>query len=170
MTVEHTIAQLLGFVSLALGVSTFYQKNDRKLKVIMFIFNINHLIHFILLGSSVSAVSAGLSALRTGTSIYTSSKYVAAFFIITALSLGVYISKEWWDLWPIFGTALGTYSMFMLKGIRMRILFLISSFLWLTNNIIIGSIGGTLLEMSVIVMNSLTIYRMVRDQKRAAVA
>jgi hypothetical protein len=165
MTAEHTLAQLLGFVSLALGVSTFYQKNDKKLKVIMFIFNVNHLLHFILLGSAVSAISAGLSALRTGTSIYTSSKYVAALFIITALSLGIYISNEWWDLWPILGTALGTYAMFMLRGIKMRVVFLMSSFLWLTNNIIIGSIGGTLLEMSVIIMNSLTIYRMTRDQQ-----
>lgn len=79
---DFSLAQALGLVSFALGISTFYQKDDRKLKIIMLIFNMNHLLHYLLLGSMTSALSAALSAARTGTSIYTSSRYVAAVFIV----------------------------------------------------------------------------------------
>ncbi|EEX36124.1 hypothetical protein VIB_002438 [Vibrio metschnikovii CIP 69.14] len=61
---------------------------------------------------------------------------------------------------------IGTFAIFMLRGVSMRIAFLIGACCWLTNNILIGSIGGTLLELTVIMVNSVTIYRLLRDQKR----
>ncbi len=165
MVADLSLAQLLGFVSLGLGISTFYQKDDRRLKVIMLIFNLNHLLHYVLLGSMVSACTAGLSAARTATSIYTSSKYAAAIFISLGFVAGIYLADHWWDMWPILGTMIGTYAMFMLQGITMRIAFLAGAACWLTNNILVGSIGGTLLEMTVMSMNAFTIFRLLRDKK-----
>lgn len=166
---DFSLAQALGLVSFALGISTFYQKDDRKLKIIMLIFNMNHLLHYLLLGSMTSALSAALSAARTGTSIYTSSRYVAAVFIVLGLSLGLSISNHWWDMWPIVGTVIGTFAVFMLRGIAMRIAFLVGGVCWLINNIIVGSIGGTMLEATLICVNLLTIYRLVRDENKAAI-
>lgn len=159
------IAQMLGFVSYGLGMLAFYQKDDRRLKIVMFIFNINHMVHYLLLGSSVSALSSSLSALRTGTSIFTSSKYVAAVFILVTASLGYYVIDEWWQIWSVLGVIIGTFTLFVLKGIAMRIGFLIGSFCWLTNNILVGSIGGTMLEATVTAMNLFTIYRLVKQNK-----
>ncbi len=169
MELEFSFAQALGFVSFALGISTFYQKDDRKLKIIMLIFNINHLIHFFLLGSMTSALSAALSAARTGTSIFTSSKYIAAIFVFLGLGLALRVAENWWDLWPILGTVIGTYAVFMLKGIAMRIAFLTGAICWLINNIIVGSIGGTMLEATLICVNLLTIYRLIGDKKKTAI-
>jgi len=166
---DFSLAQALGLVSFALGISTFYQKDDRKLKIIMLIFNMNHLFHYLLLGSMTSALSAALSAARTGTSIYTSSRYVAAVFIVLGLSLGLSISNHWWDMWPIVGTVIGTFAVFMLRGIAMRIAFLVGGVCWLINNIIVGSIGGTMLEATLICVNLLTMFRLVRDTKKAVI-
>lgn len=163
--VDLSVAQLLGFVSLGLGISTFYQKNDRRLKIVMLVFNLNHLLHYFLLGSMVSACTAGLSAARTATSIYTSSRYAAAIFIALGVAAGIYLADNWWDLWPIFGTVIGTYAMFRLQGIAMRVAFLLGATCWLTNNILVGSIGGTLLELTVMSMNAITIVRLLRDKK-----
>ncbi|SUQ28481.1 membrane protein [Vibrio vulnificus] len=168
---EIDLAQALGFLSFGLGISTFYQKNDRHLKILMLVFNLNHLLHFLLLGSMLSALSALLSALRTTTSIFTSSKWVAAIFILIGIGIGIGIgivsglgmAEHWWELWPIVGTVIGTYSLFVLSGIRMRIGFLAGATCWLINNILVGSIGGTLLEMTVIIMNLITIYRLYRQ-------
>ncbi|MDK2678679.1 YgjV family protein [Vibrio vulnificus] len=160
---EIDLAQALGFLSFGLGISTFYQKNDRHLKILMLVFNLNHLLHFLLLGSMVSALSALLSALRTTTSIFTSSKWVAAIFILIGIVSGLGMAEHWWELWPIVGTVIGTYSLFVLSGIRMRIGFLAGATCWLINNILVGSIGGTLLEMTVIIMNLITIYRLYRQ-------
>ncbi|EGQ9783448.1 YgjV family protein [Vibrio vulnificus] len=163
MMVEIDLAQALGFLSFGLGISTFYQKNDRHLKILMLVFNLNHLLHFLLLGSMLSALSALLSALRTTTSIFTSSKWVAAIFILIGIVSGLGMAEHWWELWPIVGTVIGTYSLFVLSGIRMRIGFLAGATCWLINNILVGSIGGTLLEMTVIIMNLITIYRLYRQ-------
>ncbi|MGF1861322.1 YgjV family protein [Photobacterium profundum] len=164
---EHlSLAQAFGFVSFALGVSTFYQKDDRKLKIVMLIFNLNHLLHFLLLGSMVSALSALLSAVRTATAMYVSSKVVAAAFITISLVSGIWLSDTIWDLWPILGTTIGTYSVFVLKGIQMRIGFLVGATCWLINNILVGSIGGTLLEVTVICVNVITVSRLLRDQRQ----
>ncbi len=160
---EIDLAQALGFLSFGLGISTFYQKNDRHLKILMLVFNLNHLLHFLLLGSMLSALSALLSALRTTTSIFTSSKWVAAIFILIGIVSGLGMAEHWWELWPIVGTVIGTYSLFVLSGIRMRIGFLAGATCWLINNILVGSIGGTLLEMAVIIMNLITIYRLYRQ-------
>ncbi len=163
------LAQALGFISFGLGISVFYQKNDRLLKILMLVFNLNHLLHFVLLGSMASALSALLSALRTTTAIFVSSKRVASVFIAISLTSGFWLAEQWCDLWPILGTVIGTYSVFCLSGIRMRIGFLLGACCWLTNNILVGSIGGTLLEMTVIVMNSLTIYRLSRQQSQSMI-
>ncbi|MFW8633056.1 YgjV family protein [Vibrio natriegens] len=159
-----TLAQVVGFISFGLGFSVFYQKNDKRLKILMLIFNLNHLLHFLLLGSMTSALGAFLSTIRTTTAIFVSSKRIAAAFIVISLVSGYWAAEQWRDIWPILGTIIGTYSVFCLSGIQMRVGFLIGACCWLTNNILVGSIGGTLLEMTVIVMNSMTIYRLYRQR------
>lgn len=159
MTFDNVIAQSFGFLSLALGILTFYQKDDKKLKILMIVFNINHLVHYILLGSIVSALGSLLSAIRTATAIHFSSKWIAALFITISLVSGVLLADHIWQMWPILGTIIGTYSVFLLKGIRLRVGFLFGSSCWLINNILVGSIGGTILEITVISMNLITVYR-----------
>ena len=164
---QQFIAQLLGFASFAIGMYAFYQKDDKKLKIIMLVFNLNHTIHFLVLGSMVSALSTLLSAFRTGLSIYISSKWVAFIFIVFGLISGVYLADSIWDFWAILGMSLGTYSVFVLKGIQMRIGFLIGAACWLINNLLVGSIGGALLEATLISMNAFTIIRLLRDKRTA---
>lgn len=161
------IAQLLGFASFAIGMYAFFQKDDKKLKIIMFIFSLNHTLHYLLLGSMVSALSALLSALRTGLSIYISSKWLAFTFILFGLISGIYLADSIWDLWAMLGMCIGTYSFFVLKGIQMRVGFLIGAICWLINNILVGSIGGTFLEATLISVNITTIIRLLRDKRSA---
>ncbi|WP_246615016.1 YgjV family protein [Agarivorans litoreus] len=169
MSLEIT-AQAFGLLSFVLGLSTFYQKDDKRLKVVMLIFNLNHVVHYLLLGSIVSALGALLSAVRTATAIHFSSKKFAFIFIAISVVSGLALADNVWQLWPIVGTVIGTYSVFVLKGIKLRIGFLLGACCWLINNILVGSIGGTLLEMSVIMMNTVTICRLYREQHTKIVA
>ncbi|MDK9561182.1 YgjV family protein [Gallibacterium anatis] len=159
------LPQFLGVLAFILGVLSFYQRNDRKLKIVMLVQNLTYMSHFILLGSSVSALSSLLSACRTATSIYVSSKYVALFFVIIGIVFGYTVADSFWQFFPIFGTTIGTISLFLLKAIPMRLLMLVGSGCWLTNNILVGSFGGILLESTVIVMNSITILRLVLQNR-----
>lgn len=164
--INLSFAQWLGFLSFALGISTFYQKDDRKLKIVMVVFQLNNILHFYLLGSNISALSTLLSFLRTATSIKTSNKIVAALFVIVSIALGLWIAKGPLDLLPIAGSVLGTIAVFLLKGIQMRIAFIIGAICWLANNIIVGSIGGTLLEATLLTVNLFTIIRLYRHKKK----
>ncbi|MFC5080530.1 Inner membrane protein YgjV [Vibrio thalassae] len=164
----YIAGQILGFVSYGLGIATFYQKNDKRLKILMLALNVNHLIHFLLLGSLISALASALSAVRTTAAIYTRSKVVALIFIALSLILGALVAKDASQLWPILGTAIGTYSLFMLQGIAMRIGFLVGAVCWLTNNIMVGSMGGALLEATLLITNLSTIFRLTRDGRHRA--
>lgn len=160
------LAQWLGLLSFVLGVIVFYQKNDRNLKVLMLVFNLNHMLHFFLMGSMVSAMSALLSAVRSATAIRTSSKAVAALFIGLCIANGVWFAQSIYDLLPIIATIIGTVSIFLLQGITMRIGFLCGSILWLANNLIIGSIGGVMLESTLALVNIMTIYRLHKSDEK----
>ena len=67
----------------------------------------------------------------------------------------------------MLGMCIGTYSFFVLKGIQMRVGFLIGAICWLINNILVGSIGGTFLEATLISVNITTIIRLLRDKRSA---
>lgn len=164
--IDLPFAQWLGFLSFALGISTFYQKDDRKLKLVMLIFQFNNVLHFYLLGSDISTISTLLSFLRTATAIKTSSKLVAAAFVIVSIALGLWIADGPLDLLPILGSILGTIAVFLLKGIQMRIAFIIGAICWLANNIIVGSIGGSLLEATLLTVNLFTIMRLYRNNQK----
>lgn len=158
---DNPLAQALGLLSYLLGVLCFYQKDDRKLKIIMVVMNINNAIHFTLLGAPSAAVGSSVSAVRTWLAVYISSRYLAVVFISITLVAGAYCSDSIQDIFPILGTCIGTFAIFCLKGIKMRIAFLCGALCWLTNNILVGSIGGTLLELTLLTVNATTIRRLL---------
>jgi len=158
-------AQLLGFVSYGLGVFCFYQKDDKRLKISMLVMNLNNTLHFALLGAVTASIGSILSVFRTGVALKTSSQSVAIAFIVISFLIGLNFSEHWYDLFPILGTCIGTYALFCLKGVNMRIAFLCGTFCWLSNNIIVGSIGGTLLELTLLIVNGNTIRHLLIQNK-----
>ena len=68
---ELNIAQMFGFLSYILGVSCFYQKDDRKLKIVMVIMSLNNALHYALLGAITACLSSLFSLLRTGKNDFT---------------------------------------------------------------------------------------------------
>lgn len=165
---ELNLAQFFGMISFTLGVLCFYQRDDKRLKMMMLLLQLNNVLHFGLLGAWTASLSAVLSAARTGLAIRTHSRRLAYLFIVLSVILGLLVGERWTDVFPILGTCMGTYALFCLSGIAMRMAFLIGACFWLTNNIIVGSLGGTLLESTLIVVNLNTIRRLYAARKMAA--
>ena len=59
---------------------------------------------------------------------------------------------------------LGTYGMFMLEGIPMRLLLAAAAFCWVLSNAFVGSIGGTAAESLILLTNAITIARLARER------
>ena len=162
---ELNLAQFFGMISFTLGVLCFYQRDDKRLKMMMRLLQLNNVLHFGLLGAWTASLSALIAVGRTGLALRTRSRRLAYLFIVLGVVLGFLVGDRWTDIFPILGTCMGTYALFCLSGIAMRLAFLLGACFWLTNNIIVGSLGGTLLEATLIAVNLNTIRRLYRARR-----
>jgi hypothetical protein len=156
-------AQLVGYLAFLLGVTAFAQRIDWKLKTLIAVECLAYTVHFALLGNPTASFSAALSAVRMFASLKTRSPYLAVFFLATNLVLGVWLAHAWTAAFSIAAGCLGTVAAFFLTGIRLRGLLFLATLCWLANNIASGSIGGTLLESIIAVVNGATMWRLWRQ-------
>lgn len=158
-------AQIAGYVTFILGVVAFAQRIDWRLKVLVASECVVYGVHFILLGNNPAAVSALISAVRMFASLKTRSPAVAVVFLVLNIVLGVAFATSWTAVFAIGAGVSGTVAVFFLSSLPMRGLLLVATLCWLTNNVLSGSIGGTLLESSVATVNALTILRLWRETR-----
>lgn len=155
-------AQLVGYLAFILGVVAFAQRIDWKLKTLIAVECLAYTGHFALLGNGAAASSAALSAVRMFVSLKTRSPYLAVLFLVANIGFGVWLAHSWTAAFSIAAGCLGTVAAFFCTGLRLRGLLFIATLCWLTNNILSGSIGGTLLESIIAVVNGSTMWRLWR--------
>jgi hypothetical protein len=125
---------------------------------------VSYVIHFWMLGNFTACASSAVSVGRSVAAIYSRSYWMAALFVALSLAMGAWLATSWLSMLPIIASCIGTIALFTLSGVRMRLLMLVGTALWLINNIASGSIGGTMLEVVILSTNSWTILRMSREQ------
>ncbi|MEC5396881.1 YgjV family protein [Uliginosibacterium sp. H1] len=162
-----SLAQILGYAAFVLGVGSFLQKNDRHFKLYMTGECIAYALHFYMLGNYTATASSIVSVARSVLSLYTRSLWIALTIVAINIALGLALVKTWTDWLPLIASCTGTLALFLLQGIPMRLLMLVGTLLWLANNIITGSYGGTALEIVIAIVNCTTIWRLMRDQRLA---
>jgi hypothetical protein len=157
-----SIAQCFGYLAFVLGVTAFSQKNDRWLKFLIASESMVYAVHFLLLGNSVASASALTSGIRSFLAMKTRSVYLAALIIAVNVGFGFTLAKSSAGWLPVLASCLATIAIFRMQGIPMRLVLLVSTLLWLANNIVSGSIGGTLLELVIATVNIATMLRLLR--------
>ncbi len=163
-----TPAQWFGYIAFVLGVASFLQKSDLRFKYFMAAECLAYVVHFFLLGVPTAAASSGVSLVRSLLSIYTRSIWIALAVVAVNLALGWQLATHWWNWLPLLASCIGTLALFLLHGIRMRVAMLLGTTLWIANNVLAGSIGGTALEFVILVVNCTTIWRMRSRSSRSA--
>jgi len=153
-------AQCVGYGAFVLGVAAFLQKTDRRLKL----FNANQCLvyaaHFVLLGNVPASASSLISSLRSFAAVRTRSPLFAALIIALNLAVGAAFAGTGVGWLPVIASCAATVAIFYMEGIRLRLVLLGCTLMWLATNIYSGSIGGTLLELVIAVVNGATIFRM----------
>lgn len=155
-------AQCFGYFAFVLGVASFLQTNDRRFKQLMIGECLAYVAHFALLGNPTAVASSVVSVVRSALALRTKSPWVAAVVVLVNMALGLAIAQQPSDWLPLIASCLGTIALFLLQGIPMRLLMLCGTALWIANNVIVGSIGGTALEVTIAVVNTTTILRLYR--------
>ncbi|MBS1211130.1 MAG: YgjV family protein [Proteobacteria bacterium] len=146
-----------------LGMVTFSRKHDGHFKLWLTVQNLLYGVHFFLMGNPAAVVSMGLSVARNLLSLRTRALWVALLLLVANLLLGFFVVKSAWNVLPLLAVAIATLSMFRLDGLRLRYGMLLATLLWLANNILTGSIGGTVMECVVAIVSCVTIFRLRRD-------
>ncbi len=161
------ITQAIGILASGFVVFSFSQKRDNHLKGYLILGNILFVIHFALLGAFAGMLVATANGFRNGFSIklHKSTKTMLLFWAIY-IAIGFAIYENIYDLLPVCSGLLGTFAMFKLSGIKMRLMGMIGSSAWLIYGIIFHSIGGIITESSVITLNLITIFRLTRDKQK----
>lgn len=163
-------AQCVGYIAFVLGVGSFLQTDDRRFKLFMSGECLAYVVHFAMLGTHSAVASATISMIRSLLSMHTRSRWVLAAVLAANIGLGLLIAKQPSDWLPLTSSCLGTIALFCLQGIPMRLLMLCGTLLWVANNVLAGSIGGTALEVVVAVVNVSMMVKMHRAQREAAAA
>lgn len=157
-----SLAQSIGYLAFLFGAAAFLQKNDPRLKFLNGTQCIFYALHFTLLGNLPAAGSLGISAARSFVSMKTQSRWLAALFLTLNVVVGSMLVHSRLGWLPIAGGCLATTALFLMRGIPMRVVLLSSTLCWLANNILSGSIGGTMLETTIACANVSTMIRLFR--------
>jgi len=162
----YWLAQGVGVIAFLIGITTFINRDERRFKMQLALYSATIGGHFFLMGAWPAGMSAGLNALRTLISLRTRSLWVMALFIILTLALGLVKLHHPIELLPVIGTIASTWALFRTTGLTTRCVMWCSTVCWVIHNFWLGSIGGTLIEGSFLVMNGVNIIRFWRMQKR----
>lgn len=141
------IAQSLGIIAWGMGLVAASQKSDARLKSIYAAMCIVMAVHFSMLGAYVGAITVIITAIRNVVSIKTKWPSLAFVFVAAYIIVGVYKYQTPIDVFATLASILSTFSLFYLSGIRMRAALVVTFSLWLVHNIVVGSIGGIMLEI-----------------------
>ena len=168
MQFNFDLAQIIGIVASALIISAFAFKSDHSYKYFVMLGAAMFALHFYLLGALVAVFVNIINATRTASSIkFHRSNYLLIFFIFCYLIIGFFVYETPRDMLPIFSGCLSSFAMFKLSGIKLRLCMYISAISWIFYAISVFSIGGIITETFIIIINSITIYRLFKDKKNA---
>ncbi len=159
-------AQLTGYLAFVLGVGSFLQMSDRRFKLWMTGECLAYAVHFWLLGNPTAVASTLVSASRSLLSMQSRSLWLAWGIVAVNIGFGILFVQQPADALPLIASCIATLALFRLQGLRLRFVLLCGTLLWLANNLIAGSIGGTALEAVVAVVNLGTMFRLWRNARQ----
>ncbi|ANI30205.1 membrane protein [Yersinia entomophaga] len=160
----YWFAQAVGVLAFFVGITMFFNRDERRFKLQLSAYSAIIGGHFFLMGASAAGSSALLNALRTLISTKTRSSIVMVVFIILTLTLGLWRMHHVVELLPIIGTVASTWALFRTHGLTTRCIMWCSTACWVIHNIWLGSIGGSLIEGSFLLINGFNIIRFRRLQ------
>ncbi|QZN96321.1 YgjV family protein [Symbiopectobacterium purcellii] len=163
---SYWFAQAVGAIAFLVGITVFFHRDDRKFKLQLSLYSAIIGIHFFLMGANAAGASALLNAGRTVIATRTHNLVVMFAFIILTLVFGLSGLKHAVELLPILGTLISTWALFRTSGLTTRCIIWCATLCWVIHNVWLGSIGGSLIEGTFLILNGYNIIRFWRMQKR----
>ncbi|MFS6801373.1 YgjV family protein [Edwardsiella tarda] len=166
MNSAYLFAQGVGVVAFLVGITTFFNRDERRFRLQLALYSSIIGVHFFLMGASTAGMSAELNAIRSVVATRTRNLWVMVLFIVLTLVLGGGELQHPLEVLPIVGTIASTWALFRCRGLTTRCVMWCSTACWVIHNLWLGSLGGSLIEGSFLLVNGYNIVRFYRMQRR----
>ncbi|CNK89290.1 Inner membrane protein ygjV [Yersinia aldovae ATCC 35236] len=160
----YWFAQAIGVLAFFVGITLFFNRDERRFKLQLSAYSTIIGCHFFLMGAGAAGSSAMLNALRNLVAAKTRSSIAMMVFILLTLAFGFWRMQHAIEILPIFGTVISTWALFRTTGLTTRCVMWVSTVCWVIHNVWLGSIGGSLIEGSFLLLNGFNIIRFYRLQ------
>lgn len=166
ISLRWLLGQGVSLVALALCIVAFASKRDDRLFVLLLFANVAFATQFALFQSWVAAGISALIVLRIAlVRRYPRNRALMTVMLLATLVVAALTWSGTQDIPALAAGLLGTYGMFMLRGIPMRIALAVAALCWVVSNLLVGSIGGTIAESLIFLTNVITMLRLRRDAR-----
>ncbi|MBE6685020.1 MAG: YgjV family protein [Ruminococcaceae bacterium] len=148
-----TIGQFISIFGMALTVLSFQLKTRKQILLFQTLGSSLWLISYLLLGTWAGCYINGFFLIRNVIFYFRKDKKWAQsivwlpIMVVASIGVGALGYQTPWDLLPIVGAVVGTFSMYMSNENMLRLLKLGESPCWLVYNCSIPSIGGIICEL-----------------------
>lgn len=161
-----SLPQNIGYVAYAISFCGCLQKKDRNLFAFMGTAWLLFGLHHFFMGNLTACASGVVIMARMYLSIWYKGAKMAFPFAIIAVFFAVLTYQSPYSLLPLGAVLLATFGSAYSTGIGVRVSFMSGSCLWLIHNFAMKSIGGMALDITNIVMYSVTCFRLYKDKKK----
>ena len=166
------LIQCIGFLGLGLSIAAFQFKKHRGIVLCKMSSELVFAVQYIFLGAWTAAILDGVSVVRN--SLYThfvkkgrSTTPVMVGFCLFVIATGIATFEGWLSLLPIGAKLLTTVSYGMKNERLLRFITLPSCIMWSIYNLYVGSLGGALGDLLVLVSLLVAVYKF--DLRKQAV-
>jgi len=159
------LVQVLGFLAFFISLYAFSRTSDQHLLIGQAVQSFVLALHFYLLGANSAAAMSFVSGIRNYISLHKNVKKFAVFFMVIYIGAGIYTYEELVDVLPVLSSLLGTAAVFYLSGIKMRLVMMLSTTLWIIHNAVVVSIGPLLMELFILGITARTGYKLWKLSK-----
>ena len=167
--VEYVIRDPLTQITWFFGMFTiligYFQKDDKEVKKYLLISAIFWGAHFYMLWvySGLAAIIIWVARILLSLK-FKKSKYAFLFIVISTIIIWFFTFEWIVSMLPIVASLTWAYSYFYLEKVKLRLVMIFNSWMYLVYNYFVGSISWVINEILVQVILGFTVYRMIHPQ------
>lgn len=159
---KDPIAQTMGLLGMITVIIALAQKDDKIVIELLLLANLFWGTHFLLMWVYAWFAAVIISVARWLLSLkYKRNKKIFLWIVVTSLIFWVFTFQGTVSLFPIITSIVWAYWFFFLEKIRLRILMMMTSAIWLIYHIYIWSIWWAITQVLVQFTLIITIYRLI---------
>ena len=171
---QFLIAQIIGFCAMAMTMTSFQQKNRKKLMFFQLICTGLWSLHFFVLGNMTGGVVNAIQTFRCvifyykETQKWAQSKFWLGLFLVASAVAGALTWENLLSILPILGMVFSTVALWMPKPKQIRMMTIPVSLSWLVYNACSKSIAGVCNEIFALISIGTAMWRLDRKSKEEA--